>query len=421
MWHPLPVRAIAPLSARARAEALERLLAWTRERGARWDGIEFRVEPDASAHIVATRALAAGDEILSLPRSMMIVDNELSDTSTGTVELGWKSHPQDGLAAWLPLEAQRPDSPWRAYLDTLPTQLAALPMFRDADDLAALAGTAAHALTTDEVGEVRHTYERLPPELRTRLSLADFAWGRAVVMSRAFNAPGTFEHRLALIPLLDLLDHGRDDTAWSYNPIDGMVVRAQQAIAAGDAVHFSYGNRTNTHLLVTYGFALPANETNEACLIFDVPEGPLRVYVTANADHRFARALSIARLLASDRETRDRILGSLTEPTNIPFLGSATEEAALDLVASVARRARSELDTPPRAASSEWEQTCALIRDGERATLDHVIDFAGAARDHARCRQEQLRAAADAIADDALGGRRMLRAYMRGLADELDG
>lgn len=419
MWVPLPMRPDVPVSPDERRAAVERLLAWARAKGARWDGIAFVVDESGSARGVATRSLAVGESILTLPRALMIIDDELEDSTTGPLSLGDEPHPRDALATWLPLEAREPMSPWRAYLEALPVQLGGLPMFHDADDLAELDGTAAHALATDTRRDIVSTYDRLPPELRTRLSLADFAWGRAIVMSRAFHAPGTFEHRVALLPLVDIFNHRRDDTGWSYSPYDGnLVVRTERAIEAGDEVCFSYGNRSNSHLLVHFGFTLADNTANEASLVFDLPSSPpLRVRVGGIVDERFARALSMVRLLTCDPVERDRIVAGLTEPTSIPFLAGANEEAALDLLASVARRARAELDAYPRRASQRaWDQTCALVREGERSILDQIIELATAARAYARCTPAQWRATVAALPTDASGAVRMLRRYLDTLA-----
>jgi len=351
----------------------------------------------------------------------MIIDDELDDSATGPLALGAELHPRDVLATWLPLEAEEVASPWRAYLEALPVQLGGLPMFHDADDLAQLDGTAAHVLAADTQRDIFDTYGRLPLELRARLSLADFAWGRGIVMSRAFHAPGTFEHRVALLPLVDIFNHRREDTAWSYSPYDGnLVVRTERAIEAGDEVCFSYGNRSNSHLLVHFGFTLADNTANEASLLFEQPpSSPLRVRIGGIVDERFTRALSLARLHACDRVERDRILAGLTAPTTIPFLGGANEEAALDILATVARRARAELDAhPSRVSQRAWDQTCVLVRDGERAILDQLVELATTARGYARCTPAERRAAVAAIPTDAIGAQRMLRRYLSAFEPE---
>jgi len=247
-WIALPARAVAPASPDERRLAIARLLAWAKAGGARWDGLEFVVDADGNAAVRACRTVSPGELLLTLPRHLMLVDNALAASTTGQLALGLDDpRPRDALAAWLPLEAREPTSRWRAYLEALPVQLAELPMFHDASDLAPLAGTAAYAIAADDHRDVRGTYDQLSSELRARVSLADFAWGSAIVKSRAYHAPGTLEHRVALLPLVDLFNHGIGDTTWRYEPIDGVFrVSAERGFAVGDEVHFSYGDRSNT-------------------------------------------------------------------------------------------------------------------------------------------------------------------------------
>src|SRR4051812_14628319 len=314
-WAALPARPALPASGHDRAAAIERQLAWARAAGASWDGIEFCVDAGGHASVRARRDLSSGEPILTVPRRLMIVNSELAASTTGEPGLAEPS-PVHALAAWLPLEAREPASRWRAYLDALPAELAELPMFHDENDLAALAGTAAHAIAADHNREIHTAYDRLAPDLRARLSLADFAWGSALVMSRAFHAPGSLEHRVALIPLVEMFNHGPGDTTWSYDPLDGFVVSTVRALASGDEVHFTYGVRSNTHLVVHFGFALADNPTGEAGLVFDRASDPVqaiaahllwklplerqpRIRVGCRLDDRFRRAISLARLQAS--------------------------------------------------------------------------------------------------------------------------
>jgi len=419
---------------------MERQLAWARAAGASWDGIEFHVDASGNASVLASRKLSSGEPILTVPRRLMIVDNELAASTTGAPALGLpEPSPEDALAAWLPLEAREPTSPWRAYLDALPVQLAELPMFHDEDDLAALAGTAAHAIAAEKNRDVHATYGRLSPDLRARLSLADFAWGCALVMSRGFHAPGTFEHRIAMLPLVEIFNHGLGETTWSYDPLGGFVVSTEREIAMGDEVHFSYGVRGNTQLLVHFGFALERNTANEAGLLFDHPsdpvkaiaahllwklplEVPARLRVGCVLDDRFQRALSLARLQASGPAERARAVeAGLAPHGDLPWLGSALEEAAFAVLATAARRALAALDAhSPRVTHRPWDRICSAVRDSERAVLAQIIEFTSIAREYLHWQDPaRVRAAAADIPDDASGARCLVRQYLRAVADEL--
>jgi hypothetical protein len=440
LWAALPARPDVPLPPHDRTAAIERQLAWARAAGASWDGIEFHVDAGGNASVRASRRLSSGEPILTVPRRLMIVDNELAASTTGELALGFpEPSPRDALAAWLPLEAREPTSRWRAYFDALPVQLAELPMFHDADDLAALAGTTAHAIAVEKARDVHATYGRLSPDLRARLSLAEFAWGCALVMSRGFHAPGTFEHRIALIPLVEMFNHRLGDTTWSYDPFGGFVVSTERELAIGDEVHFTYGVRSNTHLIVHFGFALQNNPANEAGLVFDRASDPVneaaahlmwnlpvdvpaRIRVGCLLDDRFQRALSLARLQVSGPVERARAVETGLAPHgDLPWLGGALEEAAFAVLAAAARRAVAELDAhAPRATHRPWDQICSVVRDGERAVLEQIIEFTSMARPYLHGQDPaQLRAAAAAIPDDAIGARRLVRQYLHAVADEL--
>jgi hypothetical protein len=439
-WLALAARPDAPPLPDERRAAIERQLAWARAAGASWDGIEFCIDHSGNASALASRKLSSGEVILTIPRRLMIIDNELAGSTTGQLALGFpEASPRDALAAWLPLEAREPTSPWRAYLDALPVQLAELPMFRDGDDLAALAGTAAYAVAAEKNREVHATYGRLSPDLRARLSLTDFAWGCAVVMSRAFHAPVTLEHHIALLPLVEILNHGLDDTTWSYHPSAGLVVSTEREFAIGDEVHFSYGVRSNTHLVVHFGFALQSNTAREAGLLFDHAADPVnkaaahlmwklplearaRIRVGCLLDGRFQRALSLARLQASGPVERARAVETgLTPDGDLPWLGGALEEAAFAVLAAAARRALAELDAhSPRATDRPWDRMCSVVRDAERAVLEQIIEFTSMAGEYLHWEDpERLRAAAEAIPDDASGARRMVRQYLYAVAYDL--
>lgn len=434
-WAPLPERDDAP--AGDRRAAIERMLAWAEAGGARWDGLAFPVDADGNASARATRALAAGEAILALPRQLMVFDAELTASTTGDLGL---AHPRDALAAWLPLEARAPGSRWRPFLDALPARLAELPMFRG--DVAALAGTTAHAIADADNRDVRDAYAALPAALRARVALADFAWGCAIVKSRGFHAPGTLEHRVALLPVVDLFNHRPGDTTWTYDPAARIyTVITERAFAAGEEVGASYAACSDTRLLVQFGFTLPANPLAEAGLVFapaadpvaaiaahllwQLPlDAPSRVRVACSLDQRFVHALSLARLRVAGPIERSRVIADGLAPyAEMPWLGAALETRALGEIADAARRALAELDAHPAPpATGAWAESCARVRAAERAVLGEILAFAaGDAGSVAWQDPVRLRTAADAIPIAATGAACLRRQYLVALADSSPG
>ena len=388
-WAALPTRTSAPPGGSARAAAVARLQAWALEGGARLDGVALSVDAAGDGAVRAARAIAVGERLLAIPRALMVRDDELAATATGAIDLGPEvAGPRDALAVWLPLEARRPDSRWRAFLDVQPAAFADLPMFRGGDELAPLAGTAARRAAAAAHADVVDTYARLPVALRAQVSLADYAWGRAIVASRGFNAPDTLDDRVAFIPVADLFNHHPGQTRWQYDPLTAVwSVEARRAFAAGDEVHFDYGAKGNTALLVGYGFALPDNPATAVALA--LPGAPA-ITVTARFDDDAWRGVEV-------------------------------ERAAMTMLAAAALTAHDRIappdDTP---ASDSWRRSCSVVRAGERAVLAATAAFARAAIAHlAAPTRAALVATADALAPTPHGPDALLRGYLRAAADAL--
>ncbi|HVK76504.1 MAG TPA: SET domain-containing protein [Kofleriaceae bacterium] len=394
--------------AHPRAAAVDRMLAWARERGARFDQLDLRVAADGSCAAYARDRIAAGERIVTIPRRLMILHDELAASATGVVEpYGPRLQiASDRLVVWLVLEARRADSPWRPYLDALPPT-PDLPCVRDDLDLGELAGTLAASTLAGERAHVTSFHALLAPAVRAQIALADFARGRALVRSRGYKVTIGGAVQAALIPVVDLLDHRPGDTRWGFEPDeDAYAITALRELAAGEPVHAWYGPHGNASLLAGYGFALADNPDDEAGLILGGETFP----VGTRADDRFWRALAAAR---GGRRSFE----------------AAAEPDALAALADAARAGRARLGAHPSdddgwladPARTPWQRACGWVRRGERAILDHVVAFAAAAdRDVAGATPARLRAAAGAIAAGAIGADRLRREYLRAAADALD-
>ncbi len=461
-WSALPARSGPAVDAAARGAALERMLAWAAAGGADADALEFRVDADGGCTAHARRPIAAGTRVVTVPRRLMIVEDDLAASSTGAVDpFGpMLRSARDTLAAWLPLEAARADSPWRPFLDVLPTALPDLPVFHGDADLDELAGTVARGLAAAAHEDIGSTYGLLQDGLQERVSLVDFAWGRAIVRSRGYNVEIGGEARVALIPIVDLLNHRPGDTTWSYHPDEAAYgITTLRAFETGDEVHATYGPYGNAKLLVGYGFALDDHGVDEAALVF-APAGdpctdlaghlvwrqpfaaPAAIAVGTRFDWRFRRALSVARLRAAPwarvRAAADRGLPG----RELPWLGAAIERVALAELATAARAGIERLDEngpdvepvggtgAVNPAATSWRRACGLVRRGERALLQQILAFAAEAATHVDAADaatrvgvaepEAVRRVADAVAAAQAGPPPpLVSEYLCTLADEL--
>ena len=158
---------------------------------------------------------------------------------------------------------------------------------------ALLSPSPVHAHIADEVGKLLASHKAVDSALaQSAPPLRDFLWAMAVVSSRTFTVPfdgvaaagagagaeaartGAYgESCLALVPLMDILNHKRPrETAWRLDAdrsagLDGaMEMTALQPFAAGIEVHDNYGAAGNGPLLVRYGFTVAHNfEPDNSC------------------------------------------------------------------------------------------------------------------------------------------------------------
>jgi len=83
-------------------------------------------------------------------------------------------------------------------------------------------------------------------------------WAYGIVKSRAVKLKG----RLALAPIVDLVNHGLDPSAeLGVRESGGVMLRSLRQLSAGDQVTVSYGYRmSNIELLAMHGFVMPGNQ-----------------------------------------------------------------------------------------------------------------------------------------------------------------
>lgn len=268
---------------------IDDLLAWVRAAGARCDGLTVGPVPSGRG-LVATRAIAAGAEVASLPRALLVTREHARASSVGRqlrdagVELS-SSHAL--FAAWLCVEARRATSPHGPYLRSLPTSYAAFALAASAEERALLRGT----LTGDRLALLEHDLATDHARAAARVRLlagvdrATFTWARLAVGSRAFAITVDGVATNALVPLADLINHAPTPvTRWAYDQdAAAFTLTALVDIAAGAELTDSYGAKGNGQLAVQYGFTIPDNPDDAAELAGRV--------VTAADDDELARAL----------------------------------------------------------------------------------------------------------------------------------
>lgn len=342
-------------------ERLEALLAWATAGGIAFEPIEIRIDATGNRSAFARRRIAAGEELVGVPQSMLITDVSIATTAIGSAVRSFEVMLQDrhlAFAVWLVLEGRDAASAWKPYVDALPTSYPWMPSERTEGELAGLVGTRAlraiRAVNPD-VADDHDLLGRMVEELAT-LPIAALMWGRHVACSRCFQIAADDGSIRCLPPIADMIDHDRDPNAsWAYVDTSARFeVRAARDIAAGEEIRQSYGAHGNASLFSGFGFALPDNRADEVELLL----APRNYGVGLVYDRRFERVMSAA----------------------AHAIGSNDTKAILAVIATAAADSLARIDTAPVVVGdAAWHASCAMVRDGERAVLRVIGDSARAA------------------------------------------
>eukprot|EP01029_Cantina_marsupialis_P004750 TRINITY_DN1493_c1_g2_i1.p1 TRINITY_DN1493_c1_g2~~TRINITY_DN1493_c1_g2_i1.p1 ORF type:complete len:544 (-),score=144.53 TRINITY_DN1493_c1_g2_i1:654-2285(-) len=180
------------------------------------------------------------------------------------------------------------ESAFKPYLDVLPTDLSNFPIFWSKEELKYLEGS--HILRELEIRKQNlfRDYEMLKtilPEIMTSINYERFQRLRTIVGSRNFSIKVNGEPLTALVPFADMLNHGVPrQTSWEFNDeAKAFMMTSTEEIKAHQEVVDSYGLKSNSKLLLHYGFALESNCRNNGSSLNDFW---MSVQIPSNLDEK---------------------------------------------------------------------------------------------------------------------------------------
>ena len=216
---------------------------------------------------------AAGETLIRVPERCLLTLSKAKDSDIGRLLVANGRdfvHRGAFVSAFLLQErAKGPASPWHPYIAALPTSYS-FPIQWPADTLALLRGCRALSFIASYRQDIIADHLTLM-FATTSWTLEEFTWARLAVSSRAFGADiNDVVDELVCVPLIDVINHSVDpapNTRWGMNPAtNAFETQSARAIAVGEEVHESYGDKSNSMLLAYYGFALVDNPHNAAVL-----------------------------------------------------------------------------------------------------------------------------------------------------------
>jgi histone-lysine N-methyltransferase SETD3 len=326
---------------------------WLEAAGADLSRVALRPSGGGEWEVIARKAIRRGERVLTIPRRCIVVKDG------------------DALARFLTAEQVNRRSSWRPLVDALPRRFPHHPYFFTSSDLALLEGSFVH----EEV----LTHEGPPP------------WAHLAVISRNFLIHVDGGASFALIPFADMLQHSDPpETTWGMEG-ETFVMTALRSFKAGTPIHDNYGSKSNSELLLTYGFCDAGNRRDEA----RVSVGGRRFSAVPDlSDARMRDLLGFARLIHLDEPCNPN---RLLVPVSLE-----SEAMAVDALAFAAREALARFPTTIAEDAALLTRrlttnarNAVLARMSEKRALIWLEQFASAVLPRLRCDRDRF---VDAVA-----------------------
>ena len=243
----------------------------------------------------------AGGVVAEIPVAQIGLTAEFGESEARELHRAVAAAPSSvRLAAKLLRETRRgpasPLAPWLAALpDTVPNAF-----FLGAEAAAAAEYAPLERGRAERLGVAEAAWRQAGPAGLAGASRAEFLRAMALVHSRSFGmdldsgpaTAGVGNRERVMVPLADMFNHSGDQGTytpagarpdWTHSCewefVDGVMrIQARSALEPEEEATISYGDRSNDHLLLDYGF-VPLHNPHDDFLLFDgEPEdaqGPL--------------------------------------------------------------------------------------------------------------------------------------------------
>ncbi|KAK9116656.1 hypothetical protein Sjap_015603 [Stephania japonica] len=274
--------------------------------------------------LISQKNFSRNEVVVEVPSKVWINSDTVAASEIGGLCGGLK--PWASIALFLLREKGREDSPWRSYIEIMPSGTDST-IFWSEEELFELQGTQLLGTTLGVKEYVQSEFIKIEEEiilpnkhLFPTITLDDFLWAFAMLRSRAFsNLRG---QNLVLIPLADLINHSPsitiEDPSWEIKG-GGLFsrellfsLRTPIPVKAGDQVLIQYDmGKSNAELALDYGFVESRSDRNMYTLTLEIPE----------SDPFFGDKLDIAETNGFQETAYfDIILGRSLPPGLLPYL-----------------------------------------------------------------------------------------------------
>ncbi|WDE13718.1 SET domain-containing histone-lysine N-methyltransferase [Thalassomonas haliotis] len=247
---------------------------WLTGQGAILTDIVIRQEEPFNRHLEADRTFVAQESLMQLPLSCIITAPLAQDTLNAQgVSEGYHLTPSMMLSLFLLLQKNTPHSKWLPYIEALPDNHPGHPLFWSETEINALAGSKAADHLSYKKCKLRQDYNRFfydnPFGFEPGFEL--FLWAWVCVESRNFTLNIQGEKTLCLLPFVDMANHDPElGFCWRFDEKSQCCqIFSATDMAPGQQIFCDYGKKSNSRMLIHYGFIPEQNGQDEVELAFD--------------------------------------------------------------------------------------------------------------------------------------------------------
>jgi protein-histidine N-methyltransferase len=250
------------------------------EDGAQFEKLKMRYYSDVYRGAHASRDIKKNECILFVPLKEIITLEMCMESPIGTpmFACGHRKRlisPKHSFFSTFLMEEKRKEvSYWHKYIDILPKDLSAYPIFWNEEEMTWIEGTDMVRMVTDKIRDMRQDYDMICREVPeyTQFPFQEYQCMRLLVASRIFGIEISGLKTDGFVPYADMLNHKRPrETSWTYdNDRQGFTIEALVDLPRGSPVHDSYGRKSNTRFLLNYGFINMDNDADDLPLAFEI-------------------------------------------------------------------------------------------------------------------------------------------------------
>ncbi|WDE02201.1 SET domain-containing protein [Thalassomonas actiniarum] len=253
------MNSLPPMQVTDSFPGFDKLFQWATGRGADIAHVCVAENKLGMKGIFANKDFEPGEQIILIPEPCILTSNIARASAIGQAIS--EANPTDQsdhayLAMFMLADQASHISRWHHYYNNLPREFTEHPLFYDEEQLARLKGSRALEMIYRRRFSLQQSYQSMVDALGDsfRFTLPDYQITRTAINTRCFGVNFDDSEQAAMIPVIDMINHGDDDSTERGCDGNGYGVWAKKPIAKGDEITHSYGQKCQQRYFANYGF-----------------------------------------------------------------------------------------------------------------------------------------------------------------------